>query len=81
MVRGEDCEGAVLEAEPDGVVVFWAVSRGRRTDAFGAFEAGFVEVVAGEEEVLRAGFGVDGEAFCLGGADVLGGCGGGYVHD
>ncbi len=81
MVGGEDRKSAVLETAPDGVVVFGAVAGWRGTDAFRAFEARLVEVVAGEEEVLRAGFGVDGEALCLRGADVFCGCGGGDMDD
>ena len=81
VVAGEDGEGAVGEAEPDGVVVGGGFARRRRADVFGAFEAGFVEIRAREEEVLWAGFGVDGEAAGLGGAEVGGDAGGGDVDD
>lgn len=81
VVRGEDGEGPVAETRPDQRVVGCAVAGWGGADAFGAGEAGGGEVGTREEEVLWAGFGVDGEVAGLGGADVGCGGGGGDVDD
>ena len=81
MVTREDGERSIREPAPDRFVVFGGIARRRAADALGALEAWLVEVRAREEEVLRAGFGVDWEAAGLGGAEVGGGAGGGDVDD
>lgn len=61
VVGGEEGQGTVLQRATEGVVVVRALAGRGRADAFCAGETGLVEVGAREEEVLRAGFGVDGE--------------------
>jgi hypothetical protein len=81
VVRGEDGEGSVGKANPDGFVVVGRITRWWRADTFGALEVWFVKVRSGQEEILWARFGVDGEASCLGRPQV--GCctGGGDMDD
>ena len=81
MIGREHRECAVRETQPDCLVIVGGVARRRRADTLCAFEVRLVEVVPREEEVLRAGLGVDGEASRLGVPQVGGGTGRGDVHD
>lgn len=60
MVRGENGKSAVCKAFPDDVAVGLALPWWGRAYAFCAFETGLVEILFCEEEVLWAGFCVDG---------------------
>lgn len=84
VVAAEGCEGAVGDSAPDFFEVGGVVAEGRAADVFGAGEGvGRCAIQRGgkEEEVLRAGFGVDWEEAVLGLTDVVDGCGGGHVND
>ena len=70
VVGGEDVEHAALQPTPDVLLVRLVAGR-RAAHVLGALEALAVEVGGGEEEVLRAGLGVEPEPARLGGADLL----------
>jgi hypothetical protein len=81
MVRRKYREGPVCQAAPDRVVIIGGFAGWRGADALGALEVRMVEVGAGQEEVLRAGFGVDWQAASLGGTEMCGGARRGDVDD
>ena len=70
MVRGEDLEGPVLQPLPHQRLI-GLLPRRRGADAFRPFHAMGLDVLGGEEEILRAGLAIDLEAPPLGPADLL----------
>src|ERR1700677_1550789 len=80
VVRGDDLQVIVFEAVPEfGLMMFFTQRRGE--DVLGALEAGAGQFVDGEEQVLRAGFGEDGDASVSCGAHLVQGFFGGEMDD
>ena len=80
VVGREDLKGAVGQAPPHGRV--GARVPGRRAAAHHcALGAGKIQILGGQEEILRARLAVDFQSAALGTADFIDGLGGGYVHD
>src|SRR5262249_36486577 len=80
MGRREHVEDAGLEAAPDELLVL-LVARRRTAHAARALDARLVEIVLGEEQVLRAGLRVDLEATIAGPGDLVDRLATGDVHD
>ena len=70
VIGGKNFEHAGLDAAPDHLLVGF-VARRRAAHVFRALKAWTVEVVRGEEQVLRAGLAVDFETARLRRADLL----------
>ncbi len=80
VVGGDHLEDAGGEPVPHRLLAR-AVARRRAAHALRPLEAGLVEVGGGQEQVLRAGLGVDPEALALRPADLLDRVAVGDVHD
>ena len=80
MVGRDDVDHAAADVAPERLLIGLG-PRGRAEHEFRALEAGAVEVIGGERQVVRAGLGPHLQAARLRTCDLLGGFGAGDVED